>query len=327
MNSHRINGLLDPSASSDAATKNYIDTAVGSLPDNYILLQTNTPGMVQIGNENITGKIIAGSFSGTGTDLTNLNASNLSTGTLPDGRLSGTYTNALTFNNSGNIFSGSGALLTSLNATQLTSGTVPSARISGAYSNALNLSNTSNVINVSDPTVNSNAVNMGWALAQFAPIYGSANYIQDQNSLPQAADFYINGTGTVNNLKVEGDFKGQAFAGSKLSTFTDACTSGNWTNLSSSTITASGTGSVVIVSGYLSGTTKSGYPQIGMRIRKDTTTIGINYGGSYFTDYLAGTSLTTFDQPSAGTYTYYLDYCADWSTAQNYGITVFELKE
>ena len=45
------------------------------------------------------------------------------------GIASGTYGNAVTFNNAGNSFSGSGAGLTGLNASQLTSGTVPDARL------------------------------------------------------------------------------------------------------------------------------------------------------------------------------------------------------
>jgi len=89
-----------------------------------------------IGNSKIIGILTATSFSGSGTNLTSLNASNLSSGTLPDARLSGTYT-GININTAGVItatsFSGSGANLTSLNASQLTTGTVPDARLSGTY--------------------------------------------------------------------------------------------------------------------------------------------------------------------------------------------------
>lgn len=108
----------------------------------------------------VTGEIRASStitsnsgFSGDGSALTNLNATNLATGTVPTGRISGNYANISGVGtlNSGEItsgfgdinigtnsvtaqsFSGSGANLTTLNATQLTSGTVPEARLSGAY--------------------------------------------------------------------------------------------------------------------------------------------------------------------------------------------------
>jgi hypothetical protein len=96
------------------------------------------------GNVVASGSVTATSFSGSGSALTSLNASNLASGTVPSDRLSGTYSNALTFSSTGNSFTGTGTGLT-LNASNLTSGTVPSARISGTYSNAVTLSNASNV--------------------------------------------------------------------------------------------------------------------------------------------------------------------------------------
>jgi hypothetical protein len=70
----------------------------------------------------------ANSFSGNGAGLT-LNANNLTSGTIPDGRIGGTYSAVVTFNNAGNSFSGNGAGLT-LNANNLTSGVVPDGRLS-----------------------------------------------------------------------------------------------------------------------------------------------------------------------------------------------------
>jgi hypothetical protein len=58
------------------------------------------------------------------------NASNLNAGTLPSGRLSGAYSQPLTFSNAGNSFAGNGAGLANLNASSLASGTVPDARLS-----------------------------------------------------------------------------------------------------------------------------------------------------------------------------------------------------
>ena len=55
-------------------------------------------------------------------DLTN------ATGTLPAGRLAGTYTNAVGFSNAGNAFIGSGAGLTGLNANSIITGTLSPAR-------------------------------------------------------------------------------------------------------------------------------------------------------------------------------------------------------
>ncbi len=58
------------------------------------------------------------------------NASNLNAGTLPSARLSGSYTNALTFSNAANSFTGNGAGLTSLNASNISSGTLADGRLS-----------------------------------------------------------------------------------------------------------------------------------------------------------------------------------------------------
>jgi hypothetical protein len=82
-------------------------------------------------------------------NLTTLNASNLTSGTLPGPRLSGTYGQALTFPNAANAFtgtfSGNGSGLTALNASNLASGTVPGAVLAGAYGNPLAFPNPANV--------------------------------------------------------------------------------------------------------------------------------------------------------------------------------------
>jgi hypothetical protein len=68
------------------------------------------------------------------------NATNLTTGTIPDARLGGTvartnvaqtFTAANTFNHAANAFSGSGAGLAALNASNISSGTIPNARTTG----------------------------------------------------------------------------------------------------------------------------------------------------------------------------------------------------
>jgi hypothetical protein len=116
-----------------------------------------------------TGSITAATFSGSGASLTALNASNLSSGTVPSARISGSYTGITgvgtltvgaipaslltgttlpasivtsSLTSVGTITSGtwsgsfgavSGANLTSLNASNLASGTVPGGRVSGSY--------------------------------------------------------------------------------------------------------------------------------------------------------------------------------------------------
>ena len=97
-----------------------------------------TAGNVGVGTNvpasrlHVSGTLTATSLSGDASGLTQLNASQLSSGTVPGGRLAGTYSGAVTFNNAANSFSGDGAGLTGLNGSQLTSGTVPLARLPAA---------------------------------------------------------------------------------------------------------------------------------------------------------------------------------------------------
>lgn len=73
------------------------------------------------------------------------NASNMSTGTLPNARLSGGYTNVLNLTNAANTFTGTftgtGTALTGLNASNISSGTLADARLS-ANVDLLNLAQT-----------------------------------------------------------------------------------------------------------------------------------------------------------------------------------------
>src|SRR5205814_2145397 len=78
-------------------------------------------------------------FSGDGSGLSALNATQISAGTVNDARLSGNVARldgAPVFSSDVSVgathkFSGSGAGLTALNATQLSSGTVDDTRLSG----------------------------------------------------------------------------------------------------------------------------------------------------------------------------------------------------
>jgi hypothetical protein len=88
---------------------------------------------LSVGGVQITDSAVnAASFTGSGANLTNLNASNLTSGTVPDARLSGTYT-GISINTTGIItaasFTGSGANLTNLNASNISSGTLNNARL------------------------------------------------------------------------------------------------------------------------------------------------------------------------------------------------------
>ena len=91
---------------------------VSTLKVNTIKRQSGTT--ITIGESGDTITIASGAaMGGSGASLTALNATELTTGTVPDARFPATLPAA------------SGVNLTALNATQLTSGTVPAARLSG----------------------------------------------------------------------------------------------------------------------------------------------------------------------------------------------------
>ena len=144
-------------------------SAGGSYVDNRIVRYDGTTGtIIQVSSASISdaGLLTATSFSGDGSAITALNATELASGTIPNARFPATLPAAsgvnLTALNASNLGSGtvpdaqfpatlpaaSGVNLTALNATQLTSGTVPDARFpatlpaaSGVNLTALNASN------------------------------------------------------------------------------------------------------------------------------------------------------------------------------------------
>jgi hypothetical protein len=125
----------------------------GTLPDDRLSgtythpLTLSSASNVLTGDGSALGGLDASKLtSGTVPDgrLGDLDAAKLTSGTLPDDRLSGTYTHALTLTNASNAFTGGGSGLGSLDASNLASGTLPNGRLSGTYSNALTLSSASN---------------------------------------------------------------------------------------------------------------------------------------------------------------------------------------
>jgi len=94
-------------------------SAGGGYVDNRIVRYDGITGtLIQVSSASISdaGLLTATSFSGAGTLITALNATELTSGTVPDARFPAT------------LPASSGANLTALNATQLTSGTIPDAR-------------------------------------------------------------------------------------------------------------------------------------------------------------------------------------------------------
>ncbi|HUY53090.1 MAG TPA: hypothetical protein VMV24_00745 [Candidatus Dormibacteraeota bacterium] len=122
---YRINGV---------AVCSNIGCAPSGGSNSYVQVQASTPGAAQSGNFNISGKGIASSFEGSGIGLTNLDASQVATGTLNDLRLNADVTTqGNTFNGASQLIKSTslgyfpslnGSLITNLNATNLSSGTI-----------------------------------------------------------------------------------------------------------------------------------------------------------------------------------------------------------
>jgi hypothetical protein len=111
-------GPTGPTGASGAGSGDVLSSG-GSYVDNRIVRYDGATGtIIQVSSASISdaGLLTAVSFSGDGSLLTALNATQLTSGAIPDARFPATLPAA------------SGANLTALNATQLTSGTVPDAR-------------------------------------------------------------------------------------------------------------------------------------------------------------------------------------------------------
>ena len=131
-------GVQGPPGASGSGSGDVV-SAGGSYVDNRIVRYDGTTGtIIQVSSASISdaGLLTATSFSGAGSLITALNATELTSGTIPDARFPATLPAA------------SGVNLTALNATQLTSGTVPDARFpatlpaaSGVNLTALNATN------------------------------------------------------------------------------------------------------------------------------------------------------------------------------------------
>ena len=131
-------GPEGPPGASGSGSGN-VNSVLGSYVDNAIVRYSGTSGTtIKVSSVSIndSGLLTATNFSGGGASITALNATQLTSGTIPDARFPATLPAI------------SGVNLTALNATQLTSGTVPNAQfpatlpaISGVNLTALNATN------------------------------------------------------------------------------------------------------------------------------------------------------------------------------------------
>src|SRR5210317_1605299 len=154
--------------------------------------------------ENNSGVASATTFSGSGAQLTNLNASNVASGTLPDARFPATLPAA------------DGSNLTALNATQLTSGTVPDARfpatlpaLNGSALTALNASNVSSGTLASDrlPTVPTTKGRTGLTAI------GTANQVLAVNGAGTALEYQTPTTGDITGVTAGSGLTGGGTSG------------------------------------------------------------------------------------------------------------------
>ena len=112
-------GPIGPTGASGSGSGDVLSTG-GGYVDNRIVRYDGTTGtIIQVSSASISdaGLLTATSFSGNGSLITALNATQLTSGTVPDARFPAT------------LPASSGVNLTALNATQLTSGTVPVLRL------------------------------------------------------------------------------------------------------------------------------------------------------------------------------------------------------
>jgi len=113
-----------------------------------VSVATATPTAAQVlrfdGNAWTPATLATSDVSGLAGNLSNLNASNLVSGWVPDGRLASTYAQAVSFTSASNTFAGNGAGLTGLDATNIATGTLADGRLASAYSQAVSFTNASN---------------------------------------------------------------------------------------------------------------------------------------------------------------------------------------
>ena len=198
---------------STANTNITINDDTSSSSPSYLTAVSNTSGTVQslsVSSTRLsfipsTGTLTSTKFSGNGESLTNLNATNLTSGTIPDGRFPATLPAA------------SGANLTNLNATNLTSGTIPDGRFPATLpaASGANLTNL-NPSNLTSGTINATSfVKTGGTSSQFLKADGtidnssyitlSSNYTQNgNNASPRPIQSKLNDVVSVKDFGAAG---------------------------------------------------------------------------------------------------------------------------
>ena len=192
MNTHQINGVSTPTSSTDAANKQYVDSAVGSGGATTYIQNTGTlqaGSTFYVSSGTVAGNLtvgsnlgIGGTASGNGSGLTNLTAGNINAGTLGASvvassiAVNAVYPAAVSLNAYGNI------------------------QGIGTQTQALNM-NTHQINGVSIPSIATDAANKQYVDSVVAS-GGTTNYIQNTGTLQAGSTFYVSSGTVANNLTV-----------------------------------------------------------------------------------------------------------------------------
>lgn len=155
------------------------------------------------------------------------NATALTTGSVPNGRLTGNYTNIASLELSGNITAnkliGDGSGLTNLDASDLASGAIPNARLSGSYTNVASLT-ASGVISAAGfagsgaGLTNLNAGNLSTGTLPNNRLSGSYSFaaLTLSGAMSSASASVTNSMTVGGHITVTGNVAANNFAGSGL---------------------------------------------------------------------------------------------------------------
>ena len=170
---------------------------------NYINLQSATPGTPQTGNINVSGSVIAGSFIGDGSQLTNIDGSNVSSGTVSDSRLSNNVTVQ------GNTFNGNNELVQTNNSGTINDSLLTSNVCLGA-SNNCNYQTAGNYVSIQGATPGTPQTgNINISGTNIAAYFSGDGHLLSNINASNVT------TGTINNLRLSNDvtLQGNSFNG------------------------------------------------------------------------------------------------------------------
>jgi hypothetical protein len=171
---------------SSSNSDNLVDFSAGTKDVICTLPSEKSYVLDNAGNTSISANLTATLFSGSGASLTNINASNVASGTLPDARFPATLP-AL-----------NGSALTDLNGSNIASGTVPNARLDAQLQDVAGLATTSGKV------IQGDGSNFTLTAFTLPTSDGSANQV-----------LQTNGSGTVSFATISADITGVT-AGSGL---------------------------------------------------------------------------------------------------------------